>query len=119
MLTRSYLDRLTVPGAFLWAPQIECTFLTDPWPKTTRTLDEGVLIDHYECWTSWPAWASLGITTARYGIPWYRINSAPGTWDWDWTDRAPQGLLVRGIDPIIDEDVLQWSPRSRSIQRPS
>ena len=48
MLTRSYLDRLTAPGAFLWAAGIERTFITDSWRKTTRTLDEEVLIDHDE-----------------------------------------------------------------------
>ena len=103
MLMRSYLDRLTAPGAFLWATGIECTFITDPWPKTTRMLDEYALIGHYERRDAdLDLMASLGITTARYGIPWYRINPAAGTWDWDWTDRALEGLLVRGIDPIID-----------------
>ncbi|PPC88800.1 MAG: glycoside hydrolase, partial [Methylocystis sp.] len=44
------LDRLTAPGAFLWATGVEDTFITDPHPRTGRMLDEYELTDHYRRW---------------------------------------------------------------------
>ncbi|MDP9379353.1 MAG: family 1 glycosylhydrolase [Chloroflexota bacterium] len=39
----------------------------------------------------------------RYGIPWYRVNPAPGVFDWSWTDEVLE-YMVRdlGIQPIVD-----------------
>jgi beta-glucosidase/6-phospho-beta-glucosidase/beta-galactosidase len=39
----------------------------------------------------------------RYGIPWYRVNPAPGRFDWSWTDAVLEHMVERlGIAPIID-----------------
>lgn len=39
----------------------------------------------------------------RYGIPWYRVNPAPGRFDWSWTDPVLEHMVERlGIAPIID-----------------
>lgn len=102
-LRASRLDQLMEPEAFLWSTGIEDTFIVDPWPKTGRTLDEYELIGHYDQATDDIGLiAELGVNVARYGIPWHRINPAPGKWDWEWTDRSLNLLLELGIEPVID-----------------
>lgn len=102
-LIRSQVSSLTEPTGFLWATGVEDTFITDPWPPSGRTLDEYELTDHYGRWRSdLDLMASLGVRTARYGIPWHKINPAPGTWNWSWADQTLNYLLELGIDPIVD-----------------
>ncbi len=102
-LRATMLDQLTAPGRFFWATGIEDTFITAPWPKTGRILDEYELTGHYERWH-----ADIGlmreanVSAARYGIPWHRIQPARGTWAWDFVDRAVDRLLELRIEPIID-----------------
>jgi beta-glucosidase len=103
LLRRSALHRLRAPDTFFWAVGIEDTFITAPWPKTGRTLDEYELTGHYERWAEdLGLMAELGVQAARYGIPWHRINPREGVWDWDWTDRALDRLLQLKIEPIVD-----------------
>src|SRR4051812_6900427 len=74
-LPRSQLQRVTEPSAFLWATGIEDTFITAPWPATARTLDEYELTGHYLKWREdLDLMAELGVRTARYGIPWHRVQ---------------------------------------------
>src|SRR5579862_2721628 len=102
-LSRSEIDRLAEPTRFCWATGIEDTFITAPWPATGRILDEYALTDHYARWPEdLDLMAELGVRTARYGIPWYRINPAPGKWDWSWADGPLNRLLELGVDPILD-----------------
>jgi beta-glucosidase/6-phospho-beta-glucosidase/beta-galactosidase len=102
-ISRSNLQSLTAADAFTWATGIEDTFITDPFPRTGRTLDEYELTQHYSRWREDLAlMAELGVKTARYGVPWHRANPARGRWDWSWTDQALETLLEYGIDPIID-----------------
>ena len=102
-LRRSQLHRLRDPQTFFWATGIEDTFITAPWPATGRTLDEYELTQHYErCHEDLGLVAQLGVTHARYGIPWHRIQPEPERWDWDWTDRALDRLVALGVDPIVD-----------------
>ena len=102
-LPQSQLRHLTDPQAFWWAAGIEDSFITAPWPATGRTLDEYEVTGHYERYREdIGLMASLGLSAARYGIPWHRISPAPGTWDWDWSERALDALLEKGIAPIVD-----------------
>jgi beta-glucosidase len=102
-LQTSTLNQLREPGYFFWAAGIEDTFITAPWPATGRTLDEYELTDHYNQWKSdLDLMRELGITHARYGIPWHRINPTPNTWDWSFADRTLEYLLEIGIQPIVD-----------------
>ena len=102
-ITRSELARLVEPTAFQWLAGIEDTFITAPWPKTGRTLDEYELTQHYERWREdIGLFAELGVRSVRYGIPWHRINPAPGTWDFDFADRSLDYLLELGIHPVVD-----------------
>lgn len=102
-LKRSEIKSISEPNHFWWATGIEDTFITAPWPKTGRILDEYELTQHYEKW-----WEDLGLmrelgcTTVRYGIPWHRIQPEKGRWDWDFADKTLTTLLEMGIDPIVD-----------------
>lgn len=102
-LRQSQIHRLSEPHSFLWATGIEDTFITAPWPQTGRTLDEYELTGHYDQWSGdLGLMAEIGVSAARYGIPWHRIQPAPDKWDWDWVDRAFERLLALGVEPIVD-----------------
>ena len=74
LLRHSQLHRLRDPQTFVWATGIEDTFITAPWPKTGRTLDEYELTEHYERWhADLGLMSEIGVSAARYGIPWHRI----------------------------------------------
>ncbi|MDQ3856694.1 MAG: family 1 glycosylhydrolase, partial [Chloroflexota bacterium] len=91
-------------GSFVWAVGIEDTFVGQPHRRTGRVLDEYELTDHYRLWREDLALvASLGVQMIRYGIPWYRVNPAPGVYDWAWTDEVLEHLVrdLR-IQPIVD-----------------
>jgi beta-glucosidase len=88
---------------FEWAVGIEDTFIGQPSGRRRRVLDEYELIDHYRRWRNdVDLIASLGVGAMRYGVPWYRLNPAPGSWDWSWTDRVFEHLARREIAPIVD-----------------
>jgi len=90
-------------SSFWWAVGIEDTFVTAPYPRTGRTFDAYALTGHDTRWASdIDLIAGLGVSVARYGIPWPLINPRPGHWDWAWTDQAVDRLLERGITPIVD-----------------
>ena len=93
----------TSAAEFRWAVGIENTFV----PHTRaghRRLDEYELMDHYRLWRhDLDKAADLGISTIRYGIPWYKVNPRPGVFDWSWTDKVLEHLVLRkGLNPIID-----------------
>jgi beta-glucosidase len=97
------LKKMLGPEEFFWAAGIEDTFITAPWPKTGRTLDEYELTQHYDKWREdIDLMRELGISHARYGIPWHRINPARNAWDWSFADRALEYMFKCGIDPIVD-----------------
>jgi len=90
--------------AFRWAVGIEDTFIPQPHPRTGRTLDEYELVGHYEQWRAdLDLVATLDVDAVRYGIPWHRVNPAPGRFDWSWTDKViPYLADGLGIAPILD-----------------
>lgn len=103
LLRHSQLRRLFERETFFWATGIEDTFITAPWPKTGRTLDEYELTDHYARWhADIGLMKEINVSAARYGIPWHRIQPRRGAWEWDFVDRAVDRLLELGIEPIID-----------------
>lgn len=102
-LARSHLEQLTQPGQFFWATGIEDTFINTPWPATGRTLDEYELTGHYQAWASdLQLMRECGVRTARYGLPWHRLNPAPGQFEWRFADQTLSRLIELEIDPIVD-----------------
>src|SRR3569833_3032534 len=102
-LTQAEVEHLTAPDQFLWLTGIEDTFITAPWPKTGRTLDEYELTGHYARWhEDLGLMAQIGVSAARYGFPWHRVNPRPGVWEWDFVDRTIDRLLELNIEPIVD-----------------
>lgn len=90
-------------GGFVWLTGIEDTFITAPHPQTGRTLDEYELTGHYAAYRADLALAAeLGVGAMRYGIPWHRVNPAPGIWDFSWADQPLERMLELGIDPVVD-----------------
>ena len=93
------------PGdRFLWAVGIEDTFIPQLRSRTGRSLDEYELTGHYRRWRDDLALAAeAGVLAMRYGIPWYRVNPAPGAFDWAWTDAVLEHV-VRDLRilPIVD-----------------
>jgi len=103
MKRSEFIQRLRDPDFFFWATGIEDTFITEPWPATGRTLDEYELTQHYDKWREdLDLVKELGVTHARYGIPWHRINSAPNRWDWSFADQTLERMLELGVEPIVD-----------------
>jgi len=103
MRRSEFIGRLADPEYFFWATGIEDTFITEPWPATGRTLDEYELTQHYAKWREDLGLVKeLGVTHARYGIPWHRIQPAPKEWDWSFADEALGHMLDLGVEPIVD-----------------
>jgi beta-glucosidase len=101
--TRSQLAQLTAPDSFWWTTGVEDTFITAPHPVTGRTLDEYELTGHYDRWAEdLGLIASLGVSAARYGVPWHRIQPKSNLWDWTFPDQTLDRLLSLGIAPQVD-----------------
>jgi beta-glucosidase len=90
------------PYGLKFAVGIEDTFIPQTSPGR-RALDEYELTGHYDRWREdLDLAASTGAEMIRYGVPWYRVNPAPESWDWSWTDRVFEHLLSLGLTPIAD-----------------
>src|SRR5215204_5020150 len=91
------------PDTFAWALGIEDTFIPQVAPGG-RVLDEYVLTQHDRFWRDdLRRIADTGCRHLRYGIPWYRVNPAPGVFDFSWTDQVlPYLVQDLGIAPILD-----------------
>jgi beta-glucosidase len=91
------------PDRLAWALGIEDTFIPQLAPGG-RVLDEYVLTQHDRFWRDdLRRIADTGCRHLRYGIPWYRVNPAPGVFDWSWTDQVlPYLVQDLGIAPILD-----------------
>ena len=89
-------------GTFRFAVGVEDTFI----PQTRfgeRPLDEYAMTQHYHFWhEDLGLVAESGASMVRWGIPWYRVNPAPGEWDWSWLDRVVDRFAELGTVPIVD-----------------
>jgi len=73
---------------FLWASGIEDTFVPQVRGRQ-RPLDEYALMGHYEHWREdLDLVRDVGVSALRWGIPWYRVESTPGDFDWRWVDQV-------------------------------
>jgi beta-glucosidase/6-phospho-beta-glucosidase/beta-galactosidase len=97
------MGNLIDPRSFSWAGGIEDTFIPQALPGM-RPLEEYELTQHYDQWRSdLDRAASLGISKLRWGVPWYRVESQPGVFDWSWIDEVLDYMINKlRITPIID-----------------
>ena len=93
-------DAAPVDLPFVFATGIECS---------APIVAGGVRHDQLLSTGHWTRFAEdaalvreLGIPFLRYGIPFHVVAREPGTFDWDWTDRALAVLREEGIAPIVD-----------------
>src|SRR4051812_8030628 len=88
---------------FMFATGIENSYPTIAVNGTTKRIDQMEKCGHYERWREdFELTKSLGIRTLRYGPAYYRVNPAPGKYDWDFTDQTLGALQTMGITPIVD-----------------
>jgi len=91
------------PEGFVFATGIEDTFVAQTERAGERVLDEYALTDHYRFWRDdIDRAAGLGVRAMRYGIPWYKVEPAPGHFDWAWVDEVIDYATAKGITIIID-----------------
>ena len=97
-------DQPAADHPLFWAVGIEDTNIGWPLRGSGQPLDEYASTDHYAQWREdFDRIVEVGATTVRYGLPWYRLNPAPGAWDWEWADEVIRYAVVElGLDLIID-----------------
>lgn len=89
-------------GRLHFALGVEDTFVPQERPGE-RAIDEYSLTGHYDHWHGDLALArDAGAELLRWGVPWYRINPAPGRWNWSWLDRVVDRFAELNLRPIID-----------------
>jgi len=66
-------------------------------------LDEYELTQHYRFWREdLDLAAETGATMIRWGIPWYRVEPAPGVFDWAWLDQVVSHMDGLGLECVVD-----------------
>ena len=89
---------------FMFATGIENSYPTIILPDgTIKRVDEMEKTCHYDHWqTDFQLVREMGIDFLRYGPPYYRVHTGPGSYDWSFTDEVFNKLIEMGITPIID-----------------
>lgn len=90
---------------------IECTMIVDVRTDLNpdmRELDQYELMKHYTRWREdLDLVAKLrtehhSVKRIRWALPWYRVETAPGVYDWSWTDQVVDYALELGIELVVD-----------------
>ncbi len=88
---------------FAWGSGEECSAPTVHHEGAVVRVDEMESTGHYRNMDLDLALAAgLGVDVWRYGIPWHRVETAPGCYDWELWDRALAGCRREGLEPVID-----------------
>ena len=83
------------------ATGIECSYPTIR--DRTYRVDELDTTGHYQRWQEdLQLTKALGINTLRYGIPYHRVNTGRGQYDWSFVDLVMNEMRALGIEPILD-----------------
>lgn len=89
------------PGNFMFATGIECSYPTIENGKLRRDLLEEC--GHYERFEEdLNLIKELGLQVVRYGLPYYKINFAPGKYDWEFADLAMRKIQELELTPVLD-----------------
>ncbi len=79
----------TTAEDFRWLTAFEDAFIPQVRHIQERPLDEYELTQHYRFWKEdIDRVRDVGVQMIRYGIPWYKVNFAPGKFEWEWVDRV-------------------------------
>ncbi|WP_303309870.1 family 1 glycosylhydrolase [Hymenobacter sp. BT730] len=90
-----------LPGNFMFATGIECSYPTIDNGRTRRDLLAECY--HYERYKEDLGLVKeMGLKVLRYGLPYYRIHQGPGQYDWEFADQAMAEMQRLGITPILD-----------------
>jgi len=89
---------------FIFTTGIENSYPTIQLPDgTTFRVDEMEKTGHYNYWKEdFGLVKELGIEFLRYGPPYYKTHTAPGQYDWSFSDETFAELKRLGITPITD-----------------
>jgi len=103
--------RIADSDALVFAVGLEDTAIGSLVRGGDMILDEYQLTAHYQHWRDdLDRVSAAGATTLRYGFPWYRVNPAPGVFDWSWTDEVIDYLVERVKVKIILDLVHYGAP---------
>ena len=90
-----------LPNNFMFATGIECSYPTIDYGKTRRDLLAEC--DHYNRYKEDLGLVKdMGLKVLRYGLPYYKIQTAAGKYDWEFADLAMAEMQRLGITPILD-----------------
>ena len=85
----------------MFATGIECSYPTIEHGKVRRDLLEEC--GHYEHWKKdLQLVHEMGLKVLRYGLPYHKIHTGPGEYDWEFADQVMAEILRLGITPILD-----------------
>jgi beta-glucosidase/6-phospho-beta-glucosidase/beta-galactosidase len=101
-MTRTTRADWSASARFRFGVGIEDTFVAHEAPGRRR-LDEYELTQHYQFWErDLDLVAAAGADMLRWGIPWYRVELAPGVRRWDWVDRVVDRMDALGLTCVVD-----------------
>jgi beta-glucosidase/6-phospho-beta-glucosidase/beta-galactosidase/glycosyltransferase involved in cell wall biosynthesis len=83
---------------FVWGAGVECSFLPH------LNVDQFEWTQHNRFWREdlKRAREELGITSIRYALPWHKIETERGKFDWSMADERIAEFGKLGIDPLMD-----------------
>lgn len=89
---------------FMFATGIENSYPTIQLPDgSIKRIDEMEKCCHYKHWQQdFELVKDMGIPFLRYGPPYYKTHTAPGQYDWEFTDDTFHRLKELNITPIVD-----------------
>ncbi len=88
---------------FMFATGVENSYPTVEWQGKTIRQDELAKTKHYERWRDdFRLLEELGIEYLRYGPPYFSAHTAPGKFDWSFTDETFHALHEQRVTPIVD-----------------
>jgi beta-glucosidase/6-phospho-beta-glucosidase/beta-galactosidase len=100
----SVMNKMNLGSKFMFATGIENSYPTIQLPDgSIKRVDEMEKCCHYKNWEKdFELTKEQGIEFLRYGPPYYKTHTGPGTYDWDFTDATFNRLKELDITPIVD-----------------
>lgn len=98
------MNKMNLGSKFMFATGIENSYPTILLPDgSIKRVDEMEKCCHYKNWEKdFELTKEQGIEFLRYGPPYYKTHTGPGTYDWDFTDTTFNRLKELDITPIVD-----------------